>query len=554
MWAFFAFTLSASTATFLIEGPDVVIATSPPLVVAFPGWLAARLRARRKPLIFEVRDLWPESAVTTGVLSQNSLLTRVLYAVERWIVSAADCVNVLTPAFREDILRRGLAAPEKISFVPNGADLDLFAPDQRETDVREKFGWGDRFVVLYSGAHGKANALHQLVDAASCLQDRPDILIASVGDGPERARLEQDAARRELSNIRFYGAVPKDRMPEIINACDVGAAVLQNNPTFRSVYPNKVFDYMACGKPTLLAIDGVARNLVCDEARAGIYTSPEDGKGLADAIRTLADDPVGRAEMGRRGREWVVANASRRCLAMKYLDLMTSLVSRPGGVLGGSVRPSVSATTYQVLKRVLDVVVSSLALVILSPVLVVTLLTVRLTLGKPALFRQVRIGYGERPFLSYKLRTMTNQRGADCNPLPDEERLTRVGRFLRASSLDELPQLWNVLKGDMSTVGPRPLMEQYLSRYTPRQRQRHQVKPGITGWAQVHGRNALSWEKRFELDVWYVEHCGLWLDVKILAMTIWKVLRREGISQTGHATMSEFLGTQESTEVQGTRS
>ena len=325
MWAFFAFTLSASTAVLRCARPEVVIATSPPLVAIIPGWLAA-VRYRAK-LVFEIRDLWPESAVTTGVLRRRALLTRFLYALERWACRRADRINVLTPAFREDLLRRGLAPEQKIILVPNGADLDLFAPAPADPTLRTELGWGDRFVVMYAGAHGRANAIGQLVDAAVLLTDRPDILIASVGDGPERMVHQERARALGLQNILFHGAQPKERMPALVNACDVGAAVLQDNPTFRTVYPNKVFDYMACQKPTLLAIDGVARQLVCDEAQAGVFAAPERPEELARAIRRLADDAVGRAEMGRRGREWVVANAGRESLATKYVTAMKTLVA-----------------------------------------------------------------------------------------------------------------------------------------------------------------------------------------------------------------------------------
>lgn len=330
MWAFIGFTLSATTAALRAGKHDVVIATSPPLVAVIPGWVAA-VRHRAK-LIFEIRDLWPESAVTTGVLREEAALTKLLYALERWACRSADRVNVLTPAFREDLLRRGLADAEKIVCVPNGADLELFKPAPVDPSVRQALGWGDRFVVMYSGAHGRANAVGQLVDAAALLKDRADILVATVGDGPERKQLEERARMLGLTNIVFNGAQPKERMPEIVNACDVGAAVLQNNPTFNTVYPNKVFDYMACGKPTLLAIDGAAREMVCDKAQAGVFAEPENPAAIAAAIRRLADDAAGRADMGRRGRAWVEVNASRVGLARRYLGIMDELV-RGGAVV-----------------------------------------------------------------------------------------------------------------------------------------------------------------------------------------------------------------------------
>ncbi len=325
MWAFLGFLMSASMAALRVPHADVVIATSPPLVAAIPGWVAARVSTRPVPWVFEVRDLWPESAITTGVLSAESPLTRLLYALERWACRSAAKINVLTPAFRADMESRGLAGSGKFCFVPNGADLEVFQPGPRDNEMRRQLGWGDRFVVMYAGAHGRANALMQLVDAATMLRDRPDILIACIGDGAERQRLHQEAERRGLENIRFHGPKPKAVMPDVVNACDVGAAVLQNNPTFRTVYPNKVFDYMSCARPVLLAIDGAARSLVCDQAEAGAFAEPENPKAIASTIRMLADDPSRRAELAANGRRWVLANASRKALAARYLDILTEL-------------------------------------------------------------------------------------------------------------------------------------------------------------------------------------------------------------------------------------
>jgi sugar transferase EpsL len=194
------------------------------------------------------------------------------------------------------------------------------------------------------------------------------------------------------------------------------------------------------------------------------------------------------------------------------------------------------------LKRAMDCLLSGLGLVALSPALLAIALAVRWRLGSPVLFRQIRPGLRARPFELVKFRTMLEAYDDRGQPLPDEQRLTKFGRLLRSHSLDELPQLWNVLKGDLSLVGPRPLMVRYLERYTPRQARRHEVMPGLTGWCQINGRNALSWEEKLELDVWYVEHWSLWLDLKILALTFFKVLLRSGVSSPGHATMPEFNG------------
>lgn len=193
-------------------------------------------------------------------------------------------------------------------------------------------------------------------------------------------------------------------------------------------------------------------------------------------------------------------------------------------------------------KRTLDLVASAAAWLILAPVIVGVAVLVRMLLGAPALFRQQRPGLRGKPFRLLKFRTMTNARDARGNLLPDARRLTRLGRLLRSTSLDELPAFWNVLRGDISLVGPRPLLMQYLERYTTEQARRHDVRPGITGWAQVNGRNALTWEQKFALDVWYVDHLSLWVDLKIIALTLWKILLREGVSHPGQATMQEFHG------------
>lgn len=193
-------------------------------------------------------------------------------------------------------------------------------------------------------------------------------------------------------------------------------------------------------------------------------------------------------------------------------------------------------------KRFFDAILAALALLMLAPVMLVTALLVRRYLGSPVLFSQTRPGFKGKPFQVYKFRTMTDARDSDGNLLPDDVRLTPFGLFLRSSSLDELPQLFNVLKGDLALVGPRPLLMAYLPLYSARQARRHDVRPGITGWAQVNGRNAISWEQKFELDVWYVENQSFWLDLKILALTLKKVFVKEGISADGTHTMPRFNG------------
>ena len=193
-------------------------------------------------------------------------------------------------------------------------------------------------------------------------------------------------------------------------------------------------------------------------------------------------------------------------------------------------------------KRIFDLITASVGLILLSPFMLLTALFVATFLGTPILFRQKRPGYKGRPFYIYKFRTMTDASDSAGNLLPDSERLTHLGRFLRTLSLDELPELFNILRGEMSVVGPRPLLMEYLERYSPEQMRRHDVYPGLTGWAQVNGRNAITWQDKFALDVWYVDNWSFWLDIKIILTTLWKVATREGISQPGQATTEYFMG------------
>jgi lipopolysaccharide/colanic/teichoic acid biosynthesis glycosyltransferase len=198
-----------------------------------------------------------------------------------------------------------------------------------------------------------------------------------------------------------------------------------------------------------------------------------------------------------------------------------------------------------VAKRIFDLVLTILGIILISPLVVIIVLLVWVIHGWPVIFSQRRPGYRGRPFSVYKFRTMIETHDAQGKLLPDAERLTPLGTFLRSTSLDELPELFNVLRGEMSLVGPRPLLMQYLGRYSPEQARRHDVLPGITGWAQINGRNTLTWEDKFRMDVWYVDHWSFWLDFKILLLTFWKVIKREGINQTENITMDEFMGTEE---------
>lgn len=238
---------------------------------------------------------------------------------------------------------------------------------------------------------------------------------------------------------------------------------------------------------------------------------------------------------------------SAGCANLRRVVLIETMIISQGSA------HSSAGQIYRFAKRALDIVGASVGLTLFSPVLLVVAICVYFDVGAPVLFLQQRPGLGGRPFRLVKFRTMKEAIGRDGSPLPDAERLTRIGRFLRAASLDELPELWNVLKGEMSLVGPRPLLMAYLDRYTPEEARRHNVKPGLTGWAQVKGRNAISWPEKFALDLWYVDHRSFTLDLRILLLTIGQVIRSHGINAVGAATMPEFRPDQAHRERTGDR-
>jgi len=322
-WAYLSFTLSSTYAgIFKIDKPDVIVATSPPLTVGSTMGLLSFWR--RRPAVFEVRDLWPESAIDTGVLKSRPLI-KYLYRLERKAYKKAKHINVLTPAFRDALIEKKGVAPEKICMIPNGADLDIMLPGPKENHIREQLGLKDKFVVSYFGAHGRANRVGQLCDVAEKLKDsHPDVRIMLVGDGMEKPDVVADAAKRGLDNMIFVDSVPKEEVCDYINASDVCTAVLMKNDTFKTVYPNKVFDYMSCKRPIIIGIDGVARKLV-EDAKAGIFAEPENPDAFIEALLKLKDDPKLMEQMGETGYKHAAENYSREAMAHKYLEVLESI-------------------------------------------------------------------------------------------------------------------------------------------------------------------------------------------------------------------------------------
>ena len=322
LWAYFSFVFSSLWAgLFKVGGKyDVIIVSSPPLFIGISGYLISFFK--RTPFVFEIRDLWPESAIDTGVVT-NGFIIKLAYALEKFIYKKATLINVLTPAFRDTLIQKKHINPDKIIFIPNAADFSLsddLLNNFDATKFKKEHNLNDRFVITYVGAHGVANHLEQVLETGKLLKDT-NVLFLLIGDGMEKKRLKEIAEKSHIDNVRFINPVPKADVFKYILASDMGASVLKNVDTFKTVYSNKTFDYMSCKKPILMAIDGVSRKLV-EEADAGIFVYPENPADFASKINLyLSNAEIGKAQ-GENGYLYAKQNFDRIVLANKYLDLI----------------------------------------------------------------------------------------------------------------------------------------------------------------------------------------------------------------------------------------
>jgi glycosyltransferase involved in cell wall biosynthesis len=318
VFSFLSFMFSSFFIGLSVKQVDVVWGTSPPIFQGVTAWALARFKRAR--FLFEIRDLWPAFAVAVGVLT-NPLLIRASEWLERFLYRRADQLMINSPGFREHIEARG---GEQLALIPNGADAAMFDPETDGKAFREKHNLEGKFVALYAGAHGMSNDLDVVLDAAKMLEDRPAVEIVLLGAGKEKQRLEARAAEMQLKNLTFVPPVPKDEMKVALAAADVCIAILKPVEMYKTVYPNKVFDYMAAGRATLLAIDGVIREVV-EQAETGIFVSPGDPHALAEGLRRLAADPQGTQAMGRRGREYLLEHFDRPKVADQLVHLLQQL-------------------------------------------------------------------------------------------------------------------------------------------------------------------------------------------------------------------------------------
>jgi glycosyltransferase involved in cell wall biosynthesis len=314
---------SSVWAALQVKDVDLVMGTTPPIFQSVSAWLVALVR--RKPFLLEVRDLWPEFAISMGVI-KNPILIALAHGLENFLYGRATHILVNSPAYKKYLVGKGVPE-QKITFIPYGTDIDMFNPNVDGSSVRERLGLQDKFLVLYAGAMGQAHDLYTVLRAARRLNDDSNVQFVFFGAGKERANLEAEAKRLGLRNVLFAGICPKKEMPTVIAAADACLAILQNLEMFRTTYPNKVFDYMASARPTVLVIDGVVRELI-EVSHGGVFVEPGNDELLASTILELSRNPQRMKQMGENARAYLVKNLDRRDKVAETLQLLEKLINR----------------------------------------------------------------------------------------------------------------------------------------------------------------------------------------------------------------------------------
>lgn len=469
----------------------------------------------------------------------------------------ADEVLCVSHSLRAQAIADHLASPDKLTVLGNGSsngvnlerfDRRMYLSSDRDSLKRSLGIPVDAVVFGFVGRIVRDKGIIELAEAFRELKKHcPSVALVIVGPLEEGSKAVADWRKWLREDPDVY-CVGEQSAPEHYYAV-MDVLVL---PSYREGFPNVALEAAAMSVAVITTSATGCRDAVIDEV-SGTIVPIRDSSALFTAMLRYCQEAEIATRQGAEGRRVVEDQFEQgefwKLLEEKYVSLCAAVDQN--NTLRVANRGSFAR---RVSKRVFDFVLAAFLLCILCPVLLAIGLGVYLRLGRPILFRQWRPGLNGKPFLMNKFRTMKQAFDRHGKALPDEQRLSRFGSLLRNLSLDELPELWNILKGEMSFVGPRPLLTEYLQRYSSRQAMRHDVKPGLTGWAQIHGRNAISWEEKFELDLWYVENQSFWLDLQILWMTFWTVLKRDGISADSHVSMPEFLGEAEGSEKDNTKS
>jgi sugar transferase EpsL len=511
---------------------ETLIPTTNPFVLPPVLVLSRALHGRMVvPLIY---DLYPDAMEVAGVVSSRGLMAQIAVLLNRLMVRHADGVVFIGQRMADHVIAR-YGEPKHYTVIETGADTQEFEPQHlgpKESQSELEVFCETHFTVSYVGAMG---AMHDWETLASAiprvLETQPTAAFVIAATGPGLARLRESLAGLDSERLRFIEPLSDNAWARLLVRSDVSLVSLRAEARHTSC-PSKTFSAMAASS-AVLAIAPSNSDLgdVLVQSQGGMLVQNGDSEGVVGAIATWIAEPKSHQLTRERARLAAKSRWDMGALAERWIDFL------------GDTRKARSARRRPTLsKRAMDVAFSGAGLMVLWPALGGLWIAVRSTMGGPAFFRQKRPGLNGEIFELMKFRTMRDPRPGEEGPEYDAQRITRLGQFMRSTSLDELPTLLNVFKGDMSLVGPRPLLVRYLERYSPEQSRRHHVLPGLTGWAQINGRNATSWEERFKHDLAYVDNRTFWRDVSTLFRTVRKVLVREGISQEGHATMPEFMG------------
>ncbi len=509
-----------------IADVDAVVMTDRPVMILPIAHLFCAVRGI--PFIVDARDGMPQPLPNAS--QWQGFLTSITRGIYRFVMRNAQRALIQNIHLKNGLTANGVA-PQNIIDAMAGCDTHLMHPSETAGGENTPTPQGPNLV--YAGHIGSESGLEAVIDiAAAMLPLSPGVAFLFYGDGPGRARLEQHALAQGVlnKNVWILDPVPRPKLPRILAGA---TAVIARKASTDSWAPcAHVFDALAAERPVVFIDENPHRDLIIGRG-AGIALPTRDFQAAAHELF----DFLNNADGLRRARQQAAALAAGRINTRRVAADIRSAVESAAEEVP---RAAVMRRRMLRAKRVLDIFLSLGVLVVLSPILVGLAIAVRMKMGAPVIFSQDRPGLKGKIFRIYKFRTMTDDVDAAGAALPDSERLTSLGRFMRRTSLDELPELFNVLRGDMSLVGPRPLLPEYLPHYSSEQRRRHDVRPGLTGWTQVNGRNALTWEEKFAHDVWYVDNISLGLDFKILAKTVWVTLRGEGVNAPGHSTMPRF--------------
>ncbi len=537
----FSFYSIRSALKALTTDADIIFATSTPLTAGVPGIIGRWFK--NIPFVFEIRDLWPELPKAMGIV-KNPIILNLLSVLENVSYHSADICIGLAPGICKGIEKKNISK-NKIYNIPNFCDLSIFKPQQFKTNKKpELIKYIDnkklkgKFTAAFTGAHGLANGLDYILDAAKILKEknRMDIHFLLIGEGGCKDNLMKRAESENLTNCSFINSIPKEELSYYFShSIHIGLMILKNIPEFYlGTSPNKFFDYIASGLPVITNYPGWIADIIKDN-KIGYSINQDSPDSFTDVLIHLADNPLIVEKLGINSRKLAVEKFSSNLMTNKFVKIIEESKERNS-------KYYVASQNYRFIKDCIDKTIALISIIILSPLFLILSFTILINLGLPIFFIQKRPGLNGKAFNLIKFRTMKNELHNKGKVLSDKKRLTTFGKFLRSTSLDELPELINVIKGEMSFIGPRPLLMEYLPLYKSEQSRRHDVKPGISGWAQINGRNNISWEEKFTLDVWYVDNQRFFLDLKILLTTFKKVVRREGISSHGESTMSYFKG------------